>query len=66
LRKALSTEAEIGTMLPCNVVVQQLDDASIQVSAIDPVASMMAVKNEGLVDLATEVREKMQRVIEVL
>lgn len=53
-------------MLPCNVVVQQLDDASIQVSAIDPVASMMAVKNEGLVDLATEVREKMQRVIEVL
>ncbi|MBV6492594.1 MAG: hypothetical protein LDLANPLL_00589 [Turneriella sp.] len=61
--KALSAEAHIGLMLPCNVVVQQSENG-IEVSAIDPVASMMAVKNDALGQIANEVREKMRRVVE--
>lgn len=61
--KALSVEHEIGSMLPCNVVVQQMEDGSIKVSAIDPVASMMAVKNDNLGEVATQVREKLKTVI---
>ena len=52
-------------MLPCNVVVQQ-GDKGIEVSAIDPIASMMAVKNDALGAIASEVREKMRRVVETL
>lgn len=63
--KALSAEAHIGLMLPCNVVVQQ-GDKGIEVSAIDPIASMMAVKNDALGAIASEVREKMRRVVETL
>jgi uncharacterized protein (DUF302 family) len=51
-------------MLPCNVVVQEYENGKVEVTAIDPVASMMAVKNEGLAGIANEVREKLKRVIE--
>jgi len=61
--KALTSENKIGTMLPCNVVVQQHENGKVEVSAIDPVASMMAIKNENLGAVATEVREKLKRVI---
>ncbi|MCO6495145.1 MAG: DUF302 domain-containing protein [Bacteroidetes bacterium] len=61
--KALSAEDEIGTMLPCNVIVQESEAGKVKVSAIDPVASMMAVKNDGLGDIATQVREKLKLVI---
>ncbi|MCZ2355735.1 MAG: DUF302 domain-containing protein [Bacteroidia bacterium] len=64
--KALTAESEIGTMLPCNVIVQETADNKIQVSAIDPVASMMAVKNDQLGGIAAEVREKLKRVIDSL
>lgn len=64
--KALTAESEIGTMLPCNVIVQETADNKIQVSAIDPVASMMAVKNDQLGGIASEVREKLKRVIDRL
>ncbi len=62
--KALSSENKIGTMLPCNVVVQQHNDGKVEVTAVDPVASMASIKNESLGAVATEVREKLMRVIE--
>jgi uncharacterized protein (DUF302 family) len=65
-RQALIAEDKIGTMLPCNVVVQEHAPGSVEVSAIDPVASMMAVDNEQLAAVAGVVRTKLQRVIESL
>lgn len=62
--KAISTEPHIGLMLPCNVVVRQIDDNLTEVSAIDPVASMMAVDNPKLGDLALEVQNLLKEVIE--
>jgi len=64
--KALQAENKIGTMLPCNVIIQELEDGSIEVSAIDPVASMQAVDNEQLPEVASEVRKKLSKVIESL
>lgn len=64
--KAVQAEMEIGTMLPCNVVVQETDDHKVLVSAVDPIASMMAIKNESLGNVAVEVRGKLQRVIDSL
>lgn len=64
--QALQSEDKIGTMLPCNVVVQELEDGKVEVSAVDPVASMMSVKNEGLEKIAGEVRQKLSRVIDNL
>ena len=61
--QALQNEDKIGTMLPCNVVVQQQEDGKVEVSAVDPVASMMSVKNDNLEKIAGEVREKLSRVI---
>jgi len=61
--KALQQEDKIGTMLPCNVIVQQLDDKTIEVAAVDPVASMMAVENKQLANIANEIREKLERAI---
>jgi len=64
--KALSLEDKIGTMLPCNVIVQQLDDDRIEVAAVDPIASMSAVGNSALEALAQEVRKKLQLVVDAL
>jgi uncharacterized protein (DUF302 family) len=64
--QALQSEDKVGTMLPCNVVVQQHEDGTIEVSAIDPVASMMAVQNNALGGVATEVQAKLKRVIDSL
>jgi uncharacterized protein (DUF302 family) len=64
--KALQAEDKIGTMLPCNVIVQEKTAGLVEVSAIDPVASMQAVKNENLADVASEIRNKLKRVIESL
>lgn len=61
--KALMAEDQIGLMLPCNVVIQQKGDR-IQVSAIDPVASMAAVQDPALGTVATEIRSKLSRVID--
>ncbi len=63
--QALQAEDKIGTMLPCNVIVQERDGKT-EVSAIDPLASMQAVKNEALADIAQEVRLKLRTVIEKL
>ena len=64
--KALSAEDKIGTMLPCNVIVQEIEAGKVEVAAVDPIASMMAIQNPLLNDIATEVREKLKRVIENL
>jgi uncharacterized protein (DUF302 family) len=61
--EALKTEDKIGTMLPCNIIVQEHEDGKVEVSAVDPVASMMAVKNESLGGIAMQVKEKLDRVI---
>lgn len=62
--QALLAEDKIGSMLPCNVIVQERDGNKIEITAIDPVASMMAVKNDTLGNVAGQVREKLKRVIE--
>lgn len=61
--QALQKEDKIGTMLPCNVIVQELEDGNIEVAAIDPSASMQAVQNPDLQGVAEEVRKKLQSVI---
>ena len=62
--KAVQSEDKIGTMLPCNVVVQELARNVIEVTAVDPVASMMAIDNPKLAPIAEEVKGKLKRVIE--
>jgi len=64
--KALQSEDKIGTMLPCNVIIQELAEDEIEVAAVDPVASMMAIDNSSLESIATEVQEKLKRVISSL
>ncbi len=64
--EALQLENKIGTMLPCNVVVQEHPDGTIEVSAIDPIASMKAIENPRLRDVAVQVQAKLKRVIENL
>lgn len=64
--KTLQAEAKIGLMLPCNVIIEQNEEGNIEVSAVNPVASMIAVKNDQLADTAVEVEQKLQRVIENL
>lgn len=60
---ALQAEPRIGTMLPCNVIVRMLNDEVLEVSAIDPIASMQAIDNPELTAIAGQIREKLQRVI---
>lgn len=62
--KALQAENKIGAMLPCNVVVQELDNGKTEVAAVDPVASMQAVENDTLGEVANTIRAKLQKVIE--
>ena len=62
--QALLAEDKIGTMLPCNVVVQERPDGTVEVSAVDPVASMQAIDNPKLAETAASVRATLQQVIE--
>ncbi len=61
--KALLAEDKLGVFLPCNVVVEQHEDGTVEVSSVDPHAMMASVTNPALEELAGEVREKVQRVI---
>jgi uncharacterized protein (DUF302 family) len=61
--EALKAEDKIGTMLPCNVIIQEREPGTIEVSAVDPAASMSSVKNKKLEAIAGEVRDSLQRVI---
>ena len=64
--KAINAEDKIGTMLPCNVLVQEHEEGVVEVSAIDPVASMTAVENDELQPIATEVRDRLSAAIKQL
>ena len=64
--KALQAEERIGTMLPCNVVVRELGSGTVEVVAVDPVASMQAVENPRLEEIAEAIRDKLQAVLERL
>jgi len=61
--QALQIEDKVGTMLPCNVVVQEVGDGTVEVAAVDPLASMAAIDNPKLKSVAGGVREKLQKVI---
>jgi len=62
--QALQAEDKIGTMLPCNVIVQETTDGKVEVSAVDPMASMKAIENPNLAAIAEQVRGKLKGVIE--
>jgi uncharacterized protein (DUF302 family) len=61
--QALLKEDKIGTMLPCNVIVEEHENGEVEVSAVDPMASMQAVDNEGLTEISTQVRDLLKKVI---
>ena len=63
---ALQAEENIGTMLPCNVIVQESADGKTSVAAINPLVSMQAVDNPGLAEVANEVATRLQRVVDSL
>jgi len=64
--RALKEEDKIGTMLPCNVIVQEISGGKVEVAAIDPIASMQAVRNPALEGIALEVQGKLKKVIDNL
>jgi len=64
--KALLAEDKIGTMLPCNVIVQEINSGVVEVAAVNPIASMQAVKNEQLNEIANEISLKLKNVIHKL
>jgi uncharacterized protein (DUF302 family) len=64
--KALQTDDKIGTLLPCNIIVQELAASMVEVATVDPVASLMAVENSALVTMAREIREMLTRIIRSL
>ena len=61
--QALQSEDKIGLMLPCNVIVQETADGKTEVSAIDPMASMQAIDNPNLREVAEQVQAKLKKVI---
>jgi uncharacterized protein (DUF302 family) len=61
--KALVAEDKIGTMLPCNVIVQEIGENDIEVAAVDPVASMKAIENQELYGIAAQIQVKLKNVV---
>ena len=64
--QALQAEDKIGLMLPCNVIVEQHENGDVEVSAVDPIASMQAVDNDNLGSVASQVQQKLKTVIDKL
>ena len=64
--EAMKLEPKVGAMLPCNVIVQEHGPGNVEVSAVDPVASMRAIENPELGTIAEQIREKLKKVIESL
>lgn len=62
--KALQAEDKIGTMLPCNVILQEKESGTVEIASVDPAASMQAVNNDTLIGVAETVRDKLKRVIQ--
>jgi uncharacterized protein (DUF302 family) len=64
--KAYLEEGKIGTMLPCNVIVQQIGENEIEVSAVNPVASMQGVENDLLFEVAVHVKAKLEHAVDAV
>jgi uncharacterized protein (DUF302 family) len=64
--RALEAEDKIGTMLPCNVIVQEVAVGTVEIAAVDPIASMQAIDNPALGEIAREVQAKLKRIVEDL
>lgn len=64
--KALQAEDKIGTMLPCNVIVQEVETGVIEVAAVNPMSSMQAVENDALKEIAQEITLKLENIIKKL
>lgn len=64
--EALMAEDKVGTMLPCNVIVQEQADGKVEVSAIDPVASMAAIENASLAGIANQIQAKLKKAVDSL
>ncbi|MEQ9280446.1 MAG: DUF302 domain-containing protein [Balneola sp.] len=64
--QALLKEDKIGTMLPCNVIVEEHEDGTVEVSALNPLASMQAVENKELNNIAQQVQSSLSKIIETL
>lgn len=64
--KAITAEERVGLMLPCNFVVQEMGDGLVDVSVVDPVASMSSIDNDALKDIASQIRDKLIFVVDGL
>ena len=64
--KAIEAEDKIGTMLPCNVIIQELEDGQIEVAAINATASMQAVENNKVAKVAKQISAKLKKVVDAL
>ena len=64
--KALQVENKIGTMLPCNVIIQETEDGKVEVSTINPLVSMQTIKNHQLEVVAAQVSDKLKKVLEAV
>ncbi len=64
--QALLAEDKIGLMLPCNVIVQEAQDGTVEVAAIDPVAAMQSVGNPHLASIAQDIRDRLKKALEHL
>lgn len=63
--EAIGVEPRVGAMLPCNVILRELSEG-IEISAVDPVASMTAIDNDELKQVATKVRDRLSEVVEAI
>jgi len=61
--RSLLSEERIGLMLPCNVLIREIEDEKIEVSIVDPLSTMQAVENSELIEVATEIQAKLKRVV---
>lgn len=61
--KALQNEDKVGVMLPCNIILQETEKGLVEIAAVDPAASMMAIDNPSLATIAGEIKNKLERVI---
>ena len=64
--EAVQSEKNLGVLLPCNVILQEHNNGEIEVAAVDPVASMAAVKNETVQEIAGEIKSRLEKVIQSL
>lgn len=62
--RAIQHDDKLGVFLPCNLILQQYDDGRVELSAVDPVASMMALNNPSLGEIAEEVQVRLKQFVE--